>query len=253
MSVISMTKQTTDYGFEQVAVAEKARRVDKVFTSVAAKYDVMNDIMSFGIHRLWKKKMVHLCAIRKNFQVLDLAGGTGDVARLIHKQIGDDGRVILGDINASMLQQGRNRFIDKGIIKGVDYVQADAEALPFADHSFDCITIAFGLRNVVDKEAALRSMYSKLKYGSRLLVLEFSKIVVPILDKLYDQYSFRLIPWIGNVVAHDAASYQYLVESIRRHPDQDTLSAMMQKAGFENVQYHNLSAGIVAIHHGYKL
>lgn len=249
-----MTKQTTtDFGYEQVATEEKARRVANVFTSVASEYDLMNDIMSFGVHRLWKRKAVHLCAIRKNFHVLDLAGGTGDVARLIHDQLGDDGRVTLCDINADMLQQGRNRFIDKGIIKGIDYVQGNAEALPFADNSFDCMTIAFGLRNVTDKEAALRSMYDKLKYGSQLVILEFSKIVIPFLDKLYDQYSFKLIPQFGKLVADDEASYQYLVESIRMHPDQDSLALMMQKAGFDKVQYHNLSGGVVAIHRGYKL
>ncbi len=249
-----MTKQTTtDFGYEQVATEEKARRVANVFTSVASEYDLMNDIMSLGVHRLWKRKAVHLCAIRKNFHVLDLAGGTGDVARLIHDQLGDDGRVTLCDINADMLQQGRNRFIDKGIIKGIDYVQGNAEALPFADNSFDCMTIAFGLRNVTDKEAALRSMYDKLKYGSQLVILEFSKIVIPFLDKLYDQYSFKLIPQFGKLVADDEASYQYLVESIRMHPDQDSLALMMQKAGFDKVQYHNLSGGVVAIHRGYKL
>lgn len=249
-----MTKQTTtDFGFEQVAAEEKARRVANVFTSVASEYDLMNDIMSFGVHRLWKRKAVHLCAIRKNFHVLDLAGGTGDIASLIHNQLGDDGRVTLCDINAEMLKQGRDRFIDKGIIKGIDYVQGNAEALPFEDNSFDCMTIAFGLRNVTDKDAALRSMYNKLKYGSQLVILEFSKIVIPVLDKLYDQYSFKLIPRFGKLVANDEASYQYLVESIRMHPDQDSLSLMMQKAGFEKVQYHNLSGGVVAIHRGYKL
>jgi demethylmenaquinone methyltransferase/2-methoxy-6-polyprenyl-1,4-benzoquinol methylase len=249
-----MTKQTTtDFGFEEVAAEEKARRVANVFTSVASEYDLMNDVMSFGAHRLWKRKAVHLCAIRKNFHVLDLAGGTGDIANLIHKQLGDEGRVTLCDINAEMLQQGRDRFIDKGIIKGIDYVQGNAEALPFEDNSFDCMTIAFGLRNVTDKDAALRSMYSKLKYGSQLVILEFSKMVIPVLDKVYDEYSFKLIPKFGKLVANDEASYQYLVESIRMHPDQNTLSSMMQKAGFEKVQYHNLSGGVVAIHRGYKL
>ena len=192
-------------------------------------------------------------SIKKNYHVLDLAGGTGDIARLIHKQLGPDGHVTLCDINAEMLKEGRNRFIDKGIIKGVDYVQANAEALPFADNSFDCMTIAFGLRNVTDKEKALRSMHSKLKYGSQLVILEFSKVVLPFFDKLYDQYSFRFIPKFGKMVANDEASYQYLVESIRMHPDQNTLADMMKRAGFENVQYHNLSGGIVAIHRGYKL
>lgn len=247
------SQTTTDFGFAQVATAEKAGRVASVFTSVATEYDLMNDLMSLGVHRLWKRKAVHLCAIRKNYHVLDLAGGTGDIASLIYKQLGEEGRVTLCDINAEMLQQGRNRFIDKGVIKGIDYVQGNAEALPFDDNSFDCMTIAFGLRNVTDKNAALRSMYSKLKYGSQLLILEFSKIVLPVLDKLYDQYSFKLIPKIGKAIANDEASYQYLVESIRMHPDQNALANMMQQAGFERVQYHNLSGGIVAIHRGYKL
>lgn len=253
MFVKLMTNQTTDFGFEQVAPEEKTRRVANVFSSVASEYDLMNDVMSFGVHRLWKRHAVHLCAIRKNFHILDLAGGTGDIARLIHKQLGDDGRVTVCDINPDMLKHGRDRFIDKGIIKRVDYVQANAEVLPFEDNSFDCMTIAFGLRNVTDKNKALRSMYSKLKYGSQLVILEFSKIVIPIVDKLYDQYSFKLIPLFGKAVANDEASYQYLVESIRKHPDQETLSSMMKQAGFENVQYHNLSGGIVAIHRGYKL
>lgn len=249
-----MTNQTTtDFGYEQVAPDEKTRRVGSVFTSVASEYDLMNDIMSFGVHRLWKRQAVHLCAIRKNYHVLDLAGGTGDIARLIQQQLGPDGHITLCDINASMLKHGRDRFVDKGIIKGVDYVQANAEALPFADNSFDCITIAFGLRNVTDKNAALRSMFSKLKYGSQLVILEFSKIVIPVLDKFYDHYSFNLIPRFGKLVANDEASYQYLVESIRMHPDQKTLADMMKHAGFENVQYNNLSGGIVAIHRGYKL
>lgn len=249
-----MTNQsTTHFGYEKVAAEEKAARVAEVFTSVASEYDLMNDVMSFGVHRLWKRKAVHLCAIRKNYHVLDLAGGTGDVANLIYKQLGDDGRVTLCDINGEMLQQGRNRFIDKGIIKGVGYIQGNAENLPFADNSFDCMTIAFGLRNVTNKDAALRSMYNKLKYGSQLIILEFSKVVIPVFNKVYDEYSFKLIPKFGKAVANDEASYQYLVESIRMHPDQATLSRMMQQAGFEKVQYHNLSGGIVAIHRGYKL
>jgi demethylmenaquinone methyltransferase / 2-methoxy-6-polyprenyl-1,4-benzoquinol methylase len=249
-----MTDQTTtDFGYEKVAPREKTRRVAEVFSSVASEYDLMNDVMSFGIHRYWKRQAVHLCAIRKNYHVLDLAGGTGDIARLIHKQLGNEGRVTLCDINAEMLKEGRDRFIDKGIIKGVDYVQANAERLPFADNSFDCMTIAFGLRNVTDKDRALRSMYSKLKYGSQLVILEFSKIVIPFLDKLYDEYSFKLIPMFGKAVANDEKSYQYLVESIRMHPDQESLASMMRNAGFENVEYHNLSGGIVAIHRGYKI
>jgi demethylmenaquinone methyltransferase / 2-methoxy-6-polyprenyl-1,4-benzoquinol methylase len=253
MSAKSMTNETTHFGYQEVPTKEKARRVADVFSSVASEYDLMNDVMSFGVHRLWKRQAVHLCAIRKNFHVLDLAGGTGDIARLIHNQLGDEGRVTLCDINAEMLKEGRNRFIDKGLFKGIDYVQGNAEALPFDDNSFDCMTIAFGLRNVTDKDAALRSMYSKLKYGSQLVILEFSKIVIPVFDKIYDEYSFKLIPMFGKAVANDEASYQYLVESIRMHPDQKTLSSMMENAGFENVQHHNLSGGIVAIHRGYKI
>ncbi|MEM6998360.1 MAG: bifunctional demethylmenaquinone methyltransferase/2-methoxy-6-polyprenyl-1,4-benzoquinol methylase UbiE [Pseudomonadota bacterium] len=248
-----MNNQTTHFGYEQVATEEKARRVADVFSSVAYEYDLMNDIMSFGVHRLWKRQAAHLCAIRKNFHVLDLAGGTGDIARLIHNQLGEDGRVTLCDINADMLKKGRSRFIDKGVFKGIDYVQGNAEALPFEDNSFDCMTIAFGLRNVTDKEAALRSMYSKLKYGSQLLILEFSKMVIPVLDKIYDEYSFKLIPMFGKAVANDEASYQYLVESIRMHPNQIALASMMESAGFEKVQYNNMSGGIVAIHRGYKI
>ncbi len=244
---------TTHFGYEQVPTEDKARRVADVFSSVASEYDFINDIMSLGVHRLWKRQAVHLCAIRKNYQVLDLAGGTGDIARLIYKQLGDDGRVTLCDINAEMLKEGRNRFLDKGLFKGIDYVQGNAEALPFEDNSFDCMTIAFGLRNVTDKDAALRSMYSKLKYGSQLIILEFSKIVIPVFNKVYDEYSFKLIPMFGKAVANDEASYQYLVESIRMHPAQKTLASMMQNAGFERVQYHNMSGGIVAIHRGYKI
>lgn len=244
---------TTHFGYEQVPTEEKTRRVAHVFSSVASEYDLMNDIMSLGVHRLWKRQAVYLCAIRKNYQVLDLAGGTGDIARLIHNQLGDDGRVILCDINAEMLKEGRNRFLDKGLFKEIDYVQGNAEALPFEDNSFDCMTIAFGLRNVTDKATALSSMYSKLKYGSQLVILEFSKIILPLFDRIYDEYSFRFIPMFGKLVVNDEASYQYLIESIRMHPDQQSLANMMKNAGFERVQYHNLSGGIVAIHRGYKI
>lgn len=248
-----MTEQKTDFGFERVSETEKTRRVRAVFSSVASEYDLMNDLMSFGVHRLWKRHAVHLCAIKPRYQILDLAGGTGDIARLMHRQLNDEGNITLCDINAKMLKHGRNRFIDEGVVDGVDYVQGNAEVLPFADNSFDCITIAFGLRNVTDKAKALRSMYDKLKYGSQVMILEFSTIVVPLLQKIYDKYSFELIPRIGDWVAKDEASYRYLVESIRMHPDQDLLASMMQKAGFEKVNYLNLSGGIVSIHRGYKL
>ncbi|MEQ8288131.1 MAG: bifunctional demethylmenaquinone methyltransferase/2-methoxy-6-polyprenyl-1,4-benzoquinol methylase UbiE [Gammaproteobacteria bacterium] len=246
-------QQTTDFGFQKVSSDEKTRRVRQVFTSVAAEYDLMNDLMSLGVHRLWKRHAVHLCSIKKNEQVLDLAGGTGDIAALVKPRLGQDGSLTICDINADMLQHGRDRFINTGMTDGINYVQANAECLPFADNNFDCITIAFGLRNVTDKGKALRSMYSKLKYGSRIMVLEFSRIAIPLLAKLYDQYSFKLIPRIGKLVANDEESYQYLVESIRMHPDQDTLKTMMEAAGFEKVSYLNLSGGIVAIHRGYKL
>ncbi len=253
MSASMTDQQTTDFGFQKVSSDEKTRRVRQVFTSVAAEYDLMNDLMSLGVHRLWKRHAVHLCSIKKNDQVLDLAGGTGDVAALVKPRLGQDGSLTICDINADMLQHGRDRFINTGMTDGINYVQANAECLPFADNNFDCITIAFGLRNVTDKGKALRSMYSKLKYGSRIMVLEFSRIAIPVLAKLYDQYSFKLIPRIGKLVANDEESYQYLVESIRMHPDQDSLKTMMEAAGFEKVSYLNLSGGIVAIHRGYKL
>ena len=249
-----MTDQTTtDFGFEQVTPKEKTRRVANVFSSVADEYDLMNDIMSFGVHRLWKRYAIHLCKIRKNYQVLDLAAGTGDLARLIYEKLGDDGAVTVCDINHDMLQRGQDRFIDQGVISGVGFVQADAEWLPFKDNSFDCITIGFGLRNVTNKEAALHSMYDKLKFGSKVLILEFSRVVIPFLEKLYHQYSLKFIPLFGKAVANDADSYRYLVESIRVHPDQKALSKIMEHVGFESVQYYNLSGGIVAIHQGYKL
>lgn len=248
-----MTERSADFGFEKVTPAEKTRRVTEVFSSVVNEYDLMNDIMSFGLHRLWKRQAVYLCNIRKNYRVLDLAGGTGDLASLIYEQIGDDGAVTVCDINHDMLQRGRDRFIDNGVIRDVGFVQADAECLPFKDNSFDCITIGFGLRNVTHKKAALHSMYDKLKFGCKVLILEFSKVLIPLLEKFYNQYSFRFIPLFGKAIADDADSYRYLVESIRVHPDQKALATMMQQVGFENVQYHNLSGGIVAIHQGYKL
>ena len=248
-----MTEQTTDCGFEKVSQSEKTQRVRDVFSSVASEYDLMNDLMSLGVHRLWKRHAVHLCAVKPHHKILDLAGGTGDIASLLYRQLGNDGHITLCDINAEMLQHGRNRFINEGVLKNIDYVQGNAEELPFSDNQFDCITIAFGLRNVTDKSKALRSMYDKLKFGSQVMILEFSKVVTPLLEKIYEQYSFKLIPQIGKLVAKDEASYQYLVESIRMHPDQETLADMMRQAGFEKVNYLNLSGGIVAIHRGYKL
>ena len=243
---------TTHFGFQRVPKGEKQRRVGAVFDSVANRYDVMNDLMSFGIHRLWKRFTIDLAGVRKGERVLDLAGGTGDLTEKLARRAGERGRVTLCDINASMLARGRERLTDRGVVGNVDYVQANAEALPFAEDTFDCITIAFGLRNVTDKDAALRSMFYALKPGGRLLILEFSKPLLPVLSQLYDQYSFRVLPLLGRVVAGDADSYRYLAESIRVHPDQETLRAMMEEAGFERCQVYNMSGGIVAVHRGYK-
>jgi len=246
-------KKTTHFGYQEVPIEEKARKVAGVFHSVADKYDVMNDLMSMGIHRLWKRFTIEQAAVKKGQRVLDLAGGTGDLALRFSRLVGPDGKVVLSDINASMLARGRERLTDEGVAGNIEYVQANAEALPFPDNHFDLITIAFGLRNVTDKDAALRSMYRVLKPGGRLLVLEFSRPVAPGLSPVYDLYSFRLLPFMGKLVANDAESYRYLAESIRMHPDQETLKAMMQEAGFERCEYFNLTGGIVALHSGYKL
>ena len=246
-------KKTTHFGYQEVPIEEKARKVAGVFHSVADKYDVMNDLMSMGIHRLWKRFTIEQAAVKKGQRVLDLAGGTGDLALRFSRLVGPDGQVVLSDINASMLARGRERLTDEGMAGNIEYVQANAEALPFPDNHFDLITIAFGLRNVTDKDAALRSMYRVLKPGGRLLVLEFSKPVAPGLSPVYDLYSFRLLPFMGKLVANDAESYRYLAESIRMHPDQETLKAMMQEAGFERCEYFNLTGGIVALHSGYRL
>lgn len=247
-----MTDKTTHFGFEQVDWRDKQRRVGAVFDSVADKYDVMNDVMSLGIHRLWKRFAIELSGVRKGQRVLDLAGGTGDLAARLAHLTGPEGEVVLADINGAMLAHGRARLLDQGIAANVRFVQANAECLPFPDNHFDCITIAFGLRNVTDKDAALRSMYRVLKPGGRLLVLEFSKPSVPGLAPLYDLYSFKLLPLMGKLIANDAESYKYLAESIRMHPDQATLRDMLAAAGFEDVSYHNLSGGIVALHRGFK-
>ena len=244
--------KTTHFGFEEVAWSDKARRVRGVFDSVAPRYDLMNDLMSGGLHRLWKEFTLSQTHLRPGQRALDVAGGTGDLARGMQKQVGDRGLVVLSDINGAMLAHGRDRTIDTGVIRGVEYVQANAESLPFADHSFDCITIGFGLRNVTDKPAALRSMQRVLKPGGQLLVLEFSQPTLPALRPIYDAYSFKVLPFLGKLVANDADSYRYLAESIRRHPDQDTLLGMMQDAGLVECRYHNLSGGIVAVHRGYK-
>ena len=243
---------TTHFGFEQVPVQDKRRRVAGVFDSVASKYDLMNDLMSLGVHRLWKRFVIDLAGVRAGEKVLDVAGGTGDLSREFSKQVGPRGMVVLSDINAAMLGEGRRRLADKGVLD-LPIVQANAECLPFAEGSFDCITIGFGLRNVTDKDAALRSMCRALKPGGRLLVLEFSKPQSEGLSKLYDQYSFKLLPFMGRVVANDEASYRYLAESIRMHPDQATLKGMMDAAGFGRTQVYNLTGGVVAVHRGFRL
>ncbi len=244
---------TTHFGFEQVAAEEKAGKVAEVFHSVASKYDVMNDVMSFGVHRLWKRYTIDMARARPGNRVLDLAGGTGDLTKAFAKQVGADGEVVLSDINSSMLGQGRIRLTDQGVLGNVRFVQANAEALPFPDNHFDVITIAFGLRNVTDKSKALASMYRVLKPGGRLLILEFSKPVIPGLAPIYDTYSFKILPKMGKMIAGDEESYRYLAESIRMHPDQETLKQMMVDVGFERADYYNLTGGIVALHRGYKL
>lgn len=244
--------QTTHFGYKEVGWDEKASRVEEVFDSVASRYDVMNDLMSMGVHRLWKRFAIDLTAVRSDEKVLDLAAGTGDLALAMAGRLGPKGQLVLADYNGNMLTIGRDRMLDKGFQKPT-YAQADAEALPFADDSFDLVTMAFGLRNVRDKDAALRSIYRVLKPGGRLLVLEFSKPKNPLLSKMYDTYSFRVLPKMGELVADDADSYRYLAESIRKHPDQDTLQSMFVNAGFERTQVYNLTGGIVAIHRGYKL
>ncbi|NIG97986.1 MAG: bifunctional demethylmenaquinone methyltransferase/2-methoxy-6-polyprenyl-1,4-benzoquinol methylase UbiE [Serratia symbiotica] len=245
-------QKTTDFGFRTVARDEKQAMVADVFHSVAAKYDVMNDLMSFGIHRIWKRFTIDCSGVRRGQRVLDLAGGTGDLAAKFFRMVGEQGLVVLADINDSMLKVGRDKLRDRGIVGNISYVQANAEALPFPDNYFDCITIAFGLRNVTEKDKALRSMFRVLKPGGRLLVLEFSKPRLAPLNKAYDAYSFHVLPKIGALVVKDPDSYRYLAESIRIHPDQETLKDMMVNAGFDNVTYFNLTGGIVALHRGFK-
>lgn len=246
------TKKTTHFGFQNVNWEEKEKRVAGVFHSVATKYDIMNDLMSFGVHRLWKSFAISLSAVRPGQRILDIAGGTGDLTIPFSRMAGSEGQVILADINESMLKTGRDKLFDQGICDNVEYVQANAESLPFASNTFDCITIAFGLRNVTDKDAAICSMLRCLKPGGRLLILEFSKVKNPLIKKMYDAYSFFVLPVMGKLVANDAESYRYLAESIRMHPDQETLKQMMQQAGFVQVVYHNISAGIVTLHKGIK-
>jgi len=250
-----MTEKTTHFGFKTVEETEKQQKVGEVFHSVAGKYDIMNDVMSAGLHRVWKRFAVDISGVKPGDKVLDIAGGSGDLSKLFAKKVGANlvenaGEVILTDINASMLAVGRDRILDAGL--NVPATQCNAEKLPFADNTFDCVIVAFGLRNMTHKDIALKEMQRVLKVGGRLLVLEFSKVWQP-LEKLYDAYSFKLLPFMGKLIAKDAESYQYLAESIRMHPDQETLKQMMLDAGFGKVDYYNLSAGVVALHKGYKL
>ncbi|MBN46479.1 MULTISPECIES: bifunctional demethylmenaquinone methyltransferase/2-methoxy-6-polyprenyl-1,4-benzoquinol methylase UbiE [unclassified Methylophaga] len=242
---------TTHFGFKQVPTEEKARHVAEVFHSVAGRYDLMNDLMSMGIHRIWKRFTLHNSNVRPGANVLDIAGGTGDLTARFADMVGPTGKVVLADINASMLNVGRDRLTDLGKAGNIEYVQANAEALPFPDNTFDCITIAFGLRNVTDKDKALRSMLRVLKPGGKLLVLEFSQ-PASWLRPIYDAYSFKVLPTLGRLFTNDAESYRYLAESIRMHPDQPSLKKMMEEAGFERVDFFNMSSGIVALHSGYK-
>ena len=244
---------TTHFGFRDVPVGEKKKLVGQVFSSVARQYDLMNDLMSLGIHRVWKRYFVGTSGVKRGDRVLDLAGGTGDIAALLKDRVGDAGQIVLGDINAGMLSVGRDRMTDRGLVQGLEYVQCNAEALPFPDASFDLVTIAFGLRNVTDKDAALREMHRVLKVGGQARVLEFSEVTVDWFKPVYDFHSFKVLPKLGQLFAQDAGSYQYLAESIRKHPPQAELQGMMDAAGFARTGFRNLSAGIVAIHTGYKV
>ena len=242
--------ESVDFGFQKVSPDEKAQRVDEVFSSVASRYDLMNDLMSFGVHRYWKRLCVHLARLQPGSRVLDVASGTGDLAALLSRT---GCEVVSCDINEAMLKSGRDKLADRGLVNDVHYVRADAERLPFAENSFECATLAFGLRNMTDKPAALRAIHAGLKYGGRVLVLEFSRVTSGLLRRIYDSYSFHAIPAMGKLVLQDPDSYRYLVESIRMHPDQDGLKTMLEEAGFSRVDYLNLSGGIVALHQGYKL
>lgn len=245
--------RTTHFGFQEVGLSEKRRKVGEVFDSVAGQYDLMNDLMSLGLHRAWKRFAVEISGVRRGQRVLDLASGTGDLAKRFVNVVGDVGVVVLADINTGMLRNARSRLVDKGFLGNVAYVQVDAEALPFPDDWFDCICIAFGLRNVSQKGRALRSMYRALRPSGKVLILEFSTPVIGSLRPLYDAYCFKVLPWLGERVVGDRNSYRYLAESIRMHPDQVSLTRMMQEAGFEKCSYFNLTGGVCALHRGYKL
>lgn len=246
-------ESTTHFGYRDVPAGAKQDLVGGVFTSVAGRYDLMNDLMSLGIHRWWKRHFIATSGVRKGDRVLDLAGGTGDIAVLLKPVVGDKGEIVVGDINTAMLDVGRDRLTDRGLVDGIDWARSNAEQLPFAANSFDAVTMAFGLRNVTDKQRALAEMHRVLKPGGRALILEFSKVKNPAFNKLYDVHSFQVLPRLGRLFAGDRDSYQYLAESIRQHPDQDTLKGMLEQAGFEHVQVRNLTNGVVAIHRGYKL
>ncbi len=252
MSDPNKKSQDTDFGYQRVPWGDKQSRVRGVFDSVARNYDLMNDLMSGGAHRLWKEFTLSLANLRPGQRALDVAGGTGDLTTGLARQVGRSGLVILSDINAAMLGEGRDRMLDAGVVGNVSCVLANAEKLPFADSSFDCVTIGFGLRNVTDKPAALNEMRRVLRPGGQLLVLEFSHPVIPMLKPLYDLYSFRVLPMLGKLVARDEDSYRYLAESIRMFPDQETLLGMLRDAGLEDCRYHNLTGGIVAVHRGYR-
>ncbi len=245
-------KDSTHFGFQNVAWDDKQKLVGEVFHSVANKYDIMNDLMSLGIHRVWKTYAIELSNILPGQMVLDLAGGSGDLSKLICKKVGREGHVYLADINSSMLKVGRDKLIDNGYLQNVEFIQVNAENLTFKNNFFNCITMAFGLRNVTDKLKALKSMYKVIKPGGKVIILEFSTPVLPGLKPVYDWYSFNLLPKIGEFVAKDGGSYKYLAESIRMHPNQEDLKNMIEDAGFEDCHYHNLSGGIVAIHIAYK-
>lgn len=249
----STPRTTADFGFQQIPSDEKQARVREVFDSVADRYDVMNDLMSAGLHRVWKRFALARTGLRPGQRGLDVACGSGDLGQGMAGQVGPGGLVVLTDINAEMLGRGRDKLVNSGVISNVAYTQADAERLPFYPNSFHCVTIGFGLRNVTDKAAALASMYRVIKPGGRLLVLEFSQLRVKALQSLYDLYSFRLLPRMGQLVAEDADSYRYLAESIRMHPNQQALTGMLEQAGFERCRYFNLAGGIVALHQGFKL